>query len=255
MESSWYKTNGELYSISSQQLTDCSSDNPSMGAFQNDGCNGGFPQNAFYYGYTFGGMENWLAYPFADTEATCQYNDADVVSTFSSCIDVTVGDEATFTAGIAELGPISVAIDAGLSSFHNYVSGVYYAPYCSSTELDHAVTAVGFGTVPEINSAISATCTIEDFQCEIVRQGVKFTYPCMEAPAQENGQTIGKKITENIPGVDCNPAAGSAGMDFYMVKNSWGPLWGMNGYIMMARNMDNNCGIATAPTYIYANTK
>jgi len=172
---------GNLVSLSEQNLCDCST------AEGNNGCNGGLMDYAFKYVISNGGIDTEASYPYTGVQGSCHYSAGNSGATLSSYRDIPTGSETDLTTAIGSVGPISVAIDASHSSFQFYTGGVYYEAACSSTQLDHGVTAVGYGV------------------------------------------------------------QGSS--DFYIVKNSWGTAWGISGYILMSRNRDNNCGIATDASY------
>jgi len=138
MEGQTFKKTGVLTSLSEQNLVDC--DNI------DSGCNGGLMENAFRWMKSHGGINTEADYPYEAQDKSCRFDENKDTFTVTGYTEINEQDEADLTDKIATEGPISVAIDAGKFSFQLYTSGVYYEPACSSTRLNHGVTAVGYGT-------------------------------------------------------------------------------------------------------------
>lgn len=105
-------------------------------------------------------------------------------------VEIPSGDEEALKYAVANVGPISAAVDAGKKSFQHYKDGIYYEPECGNTldDLNHAILIVGYGVEP-------------------------------------------------------------SGEKYWLVKNSYGPAWGIGGYFKLARDAKNHCGIATQAFY------
>jgi cathepsin L len=140
LEGQHFKATGKLVSLSESNLVDCSQ------KFGNQGCNGGLMDQAFKYIIHNKGIDTEVSYPYKAEDRKCEFKTADVGATEASYKDVVSGSEADLQKAVAEVGPISVAIDASHDSFQSYKGGVYDEPACSTTELDHGVLAVGYGT-------------------------------------------------------------------------------------------------------------
>ena len=76
----------------------------------------------------------------------CRFNASSVGAEDTGYVDIPSGDELALKKAVATVGPISVAIDASHMSFQFYRDGVYDEPLCSSSQLDHGVLVVGYGT-------------------------------------------------------------------------------------------------------------
>jgi len=134
---------GTLVSLSEENLVECSS------AEGNDGCNGGLMDDAFTYIIKNNGIDTEASYPYtsgAGAVGKCKFSAANVGATITGYTNIVSGSETDLQNASAIVGPISVAMDAGLESFQLYKSGIYDPALCSSTALDHGVLVVGYGT-------------------------------------------------------------------------------------------------------------
>lgn len=129
-------TNGDLTSLSEQQLVDCST------SYGNQGCNGGLMDSAFQYIIAKGGLCKESAYPYKAADGTCQTS-CNRVTQITSYTDVTHNSDSAFENAVAQQ-PVSIAIEADQSAFQFYGGGVLTGT--CGTQLDHGVLAVGYGT-------------------------------------------------------------------------------------------------------------
>ena len=172
---------GKLLNISEQQLIDCS------GPQGNHGCEGGIMEHGFQYIIDNGGICSEEDYPYQGVDNQCQ--DCETIVDIKKYGDIYPKNEKVLKRAVAQQ-PVSVAIQANISSFRFYKEGIY-SDYNCGDQLDHGVLVVGYGT-DEVQN-----------------------------------------------------------MDYWLVKNSWGKLWGEEGYIRILRNIDDKnglCGIAMQPT-------
>ena len=115
---------------------------------------------------------------------------------------------------------ISVGIDASSTKFQLYSSGVYAPSGCSSTSLDHGVAVVGY------NSMHSGG----DYWI------VKNSW---------YGMSVRTRVCTQVH----KPHSLNRACARAHTHTCRGSSWGVDGYIYMARNDNNKCGIATDAAY------
>ncbi|CAH0550447.1 unnamed protein product [Brassicogethes aeneus] len=138
------KNGGNLVRLSQQALIDCS------WGFGNNGCDGGEDFRAYQYIQKHGGIPTEESYgPYLGQDGYCHADDAKKVAQITGWVNVTANNENALRLAIFKHGPVSVAIDASVRTFSFYSNGVYYDEACGNKEenLDHAVLAVGYGTM------------------------------------------------------------------------------------------------------------
>jgi cathepsin L len=143
MESQYALKKSTLPSLSEQNLVDC--------VTTCYGCDGGDEYLAYDYVLSKQGgkWETEKDYPYTAKTQTCKFDSSKAGYQFSSYFRPTstsTRSESELASGCATYGVVSIAIDASNWSFQLYSGGIYDESSCSSTDLDHAVGLVGYGT-------------------------------------------------------------------------------------------------------------
>ncbi|PON48512.1 Cyseine protease [Trema orientale] len=140
LEAAYKQAFGKEISLSEQQLVDCA------GAFNNFGCHGGLPSQAFEYIKYNGGLETEEAYPYTGQDGTCKFSAENVAVQVVDSVNITKGAEDELKHAVGIVRPVSVAFEV-VTGFRFYKKGVYTSDTCGNepTDVNHAVLAVGYG--------------------------------------------------------------------------------------------------------------
>uniref|UniRef100_A0A8C5SRB1 Pro-cathepsin H n=1 Tax=Laticauda laticaudata TaxID=8630 RepID=A0A8C5SRB1_LATLA len=172
---------GKLLNLAEQQLVDCAQN------FNNFGCNGGLPSQAFEYILYNKGLMDEEDYPYQAKNGTCKFQPQKAVAFIKDVVNISLYDEQGLEQAVGTYNPVSFAFQV-MEDFVHYQEGVYTSTDCHQApdQVNHAVLAVGY--------------------------------------------------------------AEADGLPFWIVKNSWGPEWGMDGYFNIERGK-NMCGLADCASF------
>ncbi|NWJ03724.1 CATK protein, partial [Crypturellus undulatus] len=143
-------------------------------------------------------------------DESCMYSPSGKAAKCRGYREIPEGDEKALKRALARVGPVSVGIDASLPSFQFYSRGEAAAPERRG--------AAGAAPSPLPLSA-----------------GVYYDESC-------NGQNINHAVLAVGYGAQ-------KGSKHWIIKNSWGEEWGNKGYVLLARNRDNACGVANLASF------
>lgn len=134
MEGAHFINKGELVKLSESQLVDCDK--------TSSGCNGGLEIWAFDYAKS-NAIEFEKTYPYVAKTKKCKAKKSKGQVNAESHKQVTPKSVEALKSAV-QAGPTCVSVDAANQYFQGYTGGILNTTKCGHN-LDHAVTAVGYG--------------------------------------------------------------------------------------------------------------
>lgn len=128
--------NGELLSLSEQEICDC--------VTTSQGCKGGRPDGAMEYLTQHKmGLESESEYPYETKDDSCRAEQDEEKVFISDSQSIDGSNEDDLAKALMKYGPLSIVLNA--TPMQSYQGGVADPQDCDPQALDHAVVLVGFG--------------------------------------------------------------------------------------------------------------
>ncbi|KAN0006908.1 hypothetical protein ACTFIU_005101 [Dictyostelium citrinum] len=111
---------------------------------------------------------------------------------------------------------------------------------------------VTFGSETSLQSAVNVNpvaCAIDASHSSFLfyKSGIYFEPACSRTKLDHGVLVVGYGTESSSQSQDSSSE--STHHNYWIAKNSWGNDWGLNGYILMSKDRDNNCGISTLAAF------
>jgi len=119
---------------------------------------------------------------------------------------------------------------------------------CKFSKKNVGATVTGFKDIPtgDEKSLQQAVATVGPISVAIDASSFNFQ---LYSGGVYNATDCGNTQQDLDHGVTAVGYGTDNGQDYWLIKNSWGSSWGLSGYIKLARNAGNLCGVATDASY------
>lgn len=155
------------------------------------------------------------------------------------------------SGGDVELALKSIQDEGGLNTEQSYPYEGKGTHRCRYNKYDPFVTTMYIKSITNLVSgdetmlqktvakygpvAVGLDASLRSFQN--YKSGVYFDGECRTSTINHHMLLVGYGTDES-------------GQDYWKLKNSWSDSWGMSGYMLLARNKNNHCGVATKATIV-----
>ncbi|XP_065857349.1 senescence-specific cysteine protease SAG39-like [Euphorbia lathyris] len=158
----------------------------------------------------------------------------------------TKGEDQGCEGGLMDDGFKFIIGNQGITTETNYPYDAADGTCNTKDEANHAAKITGYEDVPANDeAALMKAVANQPIAVAIDASGSEFQF-------YSSGVFTGSCGTELDHGVTTVGYGSSSGMNYWLVKNSWGSQWGEEGYIRMQKDIDANeglCGIAMQASY------
>ncbi|XP_065576417.1 procathepsin L-like [Artemia franciscana] len=119
---------------------------------------------------------------------------------------------------------------------------------CRDNQRKRSVVALGFVDIPsgEEDKLKAAVATVGPVSVAIDASHKNFQFYSKGVYYEPSCRTSSKHLSHSVLVIGYGS---DNGKDYWLVKNSWSENWGDEGYLKIARNRNNHCGIATRALY------